>query len=186
MHPPRPPEPTLDCGPCVLRAWRRDDLDALLRHADNPNVARGLRDRFPSPYTRADGERFLASLPSLRHEWRFAIEVGGEAAGGLGFHPGEDVHRHSAEVGYWLGEAHWGRGIVPAALRAVVPLAMAQLHLLRVHAGVYSNNPTSMRALERAGFEREGVQRCAALKHGALLDVIVFARVRRSLEEPIA
>ena len=113
--------PVLACGPCVLRPWRREDLESLVRHADNPNVARGLRDRFPSPYTRADGEWFLDDVRKPRGEWRLAIEVDGAAVGGVGVRPGEDVHRISAEIGYWLGEAYWGRGIAPAMLTTVAP-----------------------------------------------------------------
>ena len=176
-------EPVLECGPCRLRPWHGDDLESLLRHADNPNVSRGLRDRFPCPYTREAGEGFLDDVRKPHADWRFAIEVDGAAVGGCGIHPGEDVHRVSAEVGYWLGEAYWGRGIVPAALRTLVPAAMDHFSLHRVAAGVYSDNPRSMRVLEKAGFEREGVQRAAVIKRGALLDLVVFSRVRRSLGE---
>ena len=176
--------PVLACGPCVLRPWRREDLDSLVRHADNPNVARGLRDRFPNPYTRADGERFLDDAQKPHGEWRLAIEVDGEAVGGVGVRPGQDVHRISAEIGYWLGEAYWGHGIAPAMLTALVPHAMQRFDLCRVSAGVYHDNPRSMRALEKAGFEREGTLRCAAIKHGRLLDLVMYSRVRRSLEDP--
>lgn len=165
-----------DCGACVLRPWRGDDLESLLAHANNAHVSRGLRDRFPFPYTRADGEAFLA-LPAGT-EWRFAIEVDGCAVGGIGVRPGEDVHRIDAEVGYWLGEALWGRGIVSAALNTLVPRAFEQLDLERVHAGVYSNNPASMRVLEKAGFAREGVMRRAVVKRGEVLDLVMYARLR--------
>ncbi len=178
-------EPVIEAGVCTLRPWRADDLDALVRHADSPDVSRCLRDRFPSPYTRADGETFLRACAEPHDDWRFAIEVAGEAVGGLGFHPGEDVHRHSAEVGYWLGTALWGRGIAVAALRAAVPAAMAHFGLYRVFAGVYSSNPTSMRVLEKVGFVREAVLRCAAVKRDELLDVAVYAVVRRSLAEAV-
>lgn len=176
-------EPTLDCGACVLRAWRADDADSLRRHADNPRVARALRDRFPNPYTAADASAFLASCALAREDWRFALTVAGAAVGGMGFRPGEDVHRHGAEVGYWLGEAYWGRGLVAAALRVAVPAAMAHFRLHRVFAGVYSSNPASMRLLERVGFRRDAVLPCAAVKHGELLDVHVYSVVRRSLDQ---
>lgn len=171
-------EPTIDCGPCILRAWRAADLDPLVRFADNPKIARGLRDRFPSPFTRADGEAWLALMATERTDWRFAVEVDGLACGGLGFHPGEDVHRIAAELGYWLGEPFWGRGILAAALRAVVPRAMERFGLERVWAGVYANNPGSMRALEKGGFAREGLQHRAVIKHGEVLDLVVYARLR--------
>lgn len=167
---------TFDGDGFRLRAWRAEDAESLARHGNNEKVSRGLRDRFPYPYSLADAERYLTIAPAL--PWVFAIEIDGAAAGGLGFHPGEDVHRVSAEVGYWLAEPYWGRGIVPAALRLVVPAAMDALELERVHAGVYSNNPSSMRVLEKAGFTREGVQRRAVIKRGEILDLVMYARLR--------
>ena len=167
---------TFDCGVCRLRAWRTDDAASLALHANNEKISRGLRDRFPFPYTLEAAESFLAM--ATQKEWIFAIDVDGAAVGGLGFHPGEDVHRIDAEIGYWLAEPYWGRGIVPAALRAVVPAAMEALGLERVHAGVFANNPASMRVLEKAGFVREGVHRRAVLKRGEVLDLVMYARLR--------
>jgi RimJ/RimL family protein N-acetyltransferase len=184
MSTPLPSEPTLDAGPCRLRPWRLEDLDALVRHADDAEVSRGLRDRFPYPYTREAGEAFLRSCLAPHDDWRLAIEIDGGAAGGLGFRPGEDVHRHGAELGYWLARAYWGRGLVEVALRCAVPVAMDQLQLLRLAAGVYANNRRSMRVLEKLGFEREGVNRRAVVKRGELLDVVVYALTRGSLTEP--
>ena len=180
---PFPPEPTLDCGSCALRPFRAGDLDALVVLADNERVSAFLRDRFPYPYTRADGERFLADTLAPRRDWRLVIEVGGAFAGSVGFRPGEDVHRHTAEVGYWRGEPYWGRGILADALRAATPGAMRTLQLHRVWAGVYSGNPASVRVLEKAGFEREGTMRCAAVKRGTVHDLHVYARVRRNLDD---
>lgn len=178
----RAPGPVLDCGCCRLRPWRSGDLDALLRHADDPQVSRGLRDRFPWPYTRAHGEAFLASCQQAEGEWRLAIEVDGEAAGGIGLHAGSAEERGNAEIGYWLGRAHWGRHIARTAVRTLVAHAFQVLPLYRIHSHVHADNPASMRVLEHAGFEREGVLRAAVQKRGALLDAVVFARVRRNLD----
>ena len=94
----------------LLRAWRQDDLDSLLRHADDPQVPRGLSDRFPHPYTRADGEAFLAGgIVDFAHPV-FAIDIAGEACGGIAARPHAGEKAHSAELGYWLGRRHWGRG----------------------------------------------------------------------------
>ena len=98
----------IDAGPCLLRPWRPSDHDALLRHADNPRVARYLRDLFPHPYTSEAARAWLSRpLHAARPPTAFAIEVGGEAAGGIGLVPGTDVERFSAEVGFWLGEEFW-------------------------------------------------------------------------------
>jgi len=178
-------QPVIDCGACVLRPWRAGDLDSLVRHANDERISRNLRDRFPYPYTRADGQAFLAHLAQPSREWRYAIDVEGEAVGGFGYRPGEDVHRFDAELGYWLGCVYWRRGIVSAAIRASVPIAMQAMPLLRVHASAYSANPASMRLLEHCGFEREGVLRAAVVKRGAVFDLMMYSVVRRSLDAPI-
>src|SRR6476619_3102352 len=94
----------------VLRAWRAADASSLAKHTNNPNVARQLRDRFPHPYTIADARQFIQAVSGARPTMLFAMVVDGEAAGGIGFYPGADVERFSAEIGYWLAEPHWGRG----------------------------------------------------------------------------
>ena len=98
---------------CVLRRWRAKDIGSLVRHANNMNVSRYLRDRFPYPYTRKDARAFLAVATGAgTDDTKLAIDVDGEAVGGIGVIVGSDVERFSAEVGYWLGEPFWGRGIV--------------------------------------------------------------------------
>lgn len=158
---------------CILRPWRVEDLDSLVRHADNPNVSAHLRDRFPSPYTRADGIAFLGG----DHPHDLAIEVDGAAVGGIGLRLGEDVHRRSAEIGYWLGEPYWGRGIVTEAVGAVTRWAIKEHGLLRVEAHVFANNPASARVLEENGYVLEGRLRRAVVKRGEILDALVYAFV---------
>ena len=101
----------LDCGKCKVRSWRPDDGASLVRHANNRKVWANLRDRFPHPYTAADARNWIEGALSKRPETGFTIDVSGEAVGGIGFELGTDVERYSAEVGYWLGEPFWGRGI---------------------------------------------------------------------------
>jgi len=175
------PLPRLDCGVALLRPWRSDDLESLVANASHADVARGLRDRFPYPYTGDDGRAWLArAMDDSDRAW--AIELEGAAIGGVSLHPGTDVHRHSAELGYWLGRRHWGRGLMSAIVAAFAPRAMSVFRLHRLYATVYANNPASMRVLEKVGFEREGVQKSAVVKRGELLDIIVYARTRDHLD----
>lgn len=160
-----------------IRAWVRDNADALAESANHPDIARFLRDRFPYPYTRNDAEAFLTQLVPTAPALFRAIEVDGWVAGGLGLHPGEDVERHSAEIGYWLTPRLWRQGIMTAVLQAYVPHAMAQFGLVRLWAKVYAPNAPSIRLLERCGFEREGILRRAVLKQGRFLDAILYARI---------
>ncbi|HEX2082681.1 MAG TPA: GNAT family N-acetyltransferase, partial [Xanthomonadaceae bacterium] len=143
----------------VLRRWRADDLDALLRHADDAEVARGLSERFPSPYTRADGEAFLAGKVVDLRAPVFAIEIAGEACGGIGLRPGEYERRIGAELGYWLGRRHWGQGIMSRIVALFAPQAMEVLRLQRLQATVLDFNVASARVLQKNGFVEEGVMR---------------------------
>jgi RimJ/RimL family protein N-acetyltransferase len=137
-----------------------------------------MRDLFPSPYTRADADRFIAMATGPSRNLLLAIEVDGRAAGGIGIHPLEDVYRGTAEIGYWLGEPFWGRGIATHAVRALVPVAFERYPVQRLQAGIFSSNPASMRVLEKCGFTKEAVHRQAITKHGFLLDEVLYVRYR--------
>ena len=105
-------------GSCTLRDWRRTDRDALCRHANNLAIARNLRDGFPHPYTAAHADWWLAMCEKRSPQTFFAIAIADEAVGGIGLTLHDDVERVAAELGYWLSEAHWGKGVVTAAVRA--------------------------------------------------------------------
>jgi RimJ/RimL family protein N-acetyltransferase len=162
---------------CLVRPWRMTDADALARHADDPEVARQLRDRFPHPYTRDHADTFLQIATGERPPGNFAIVVDGEAAGGLGFVPGSDVERYSAEIGYWLGTRYWGRGIVTEALKLVTAYAFESRNLLRMYALPFAENAASIRVLEKAGYTREGVLRSSSVKFGQPRDQVVYAAI---------
>jgi RimJ/RimL family protein N-acetyltransferase len=168
---------TLEGAHCRVRSWRLNDLDALVRHANNINVARQLRDRFPHPYTKSDGLGFIDQALTNPPHTNFAIDAGGEAIGGIGFVPGADIERFSAEIGYWLGEAFWGRGIVTEALLLVTDYAFMRVNLLRLFALPFADNVGSARVLEKAGYAREGLLRRSSVKFGHPRDQLLYARV---------
>jgi RimJ/RimL family protein N-acetyltransferase len=168
----------LACGLCIARSWRADDLDALVRHADNPAIAQNMRDRFPSPYTRADGEAFLAMAAQSQPETFFAIETDGKAVGGIGLHLGQDIERVSAEVGYWLGESVWGRGLATAALVGLSQNGFTAFGLTRIFALPFAENLASRRVLEKAGFTLEAVLRRSAIKQGRIRDQALYVLVQ--------
>ena len=133
--------------------------------------------------TPPDGERFLAGeVVDLSHPV-FAIEVDGRACGGIGARPGQGDRRHSAEMGYWLGHALWGRGLMTQAVALYAPWLMRELALYRLQATVLDSNPASARVLQKNGFEEEGAQRCAVVKFGEVHDLRVFAKVRRNMTD---
>ena len=163
---------------CTVRPWGAGDGEALVRHADNAAVARHLRDRFPHPYTMADARAFLSSLRADEQGTRnLAIDVEGEAVGGIGFSRGDDIERYSAEIGYWLGERYWSRGIATEALLLVTEGLFERGNLLRLFAVPFADNTASVRVLEKAGYTREALLRWSAVKHGAPRDQLLYARV---------
>jgi RimJ/RimL family protein N-acetyltransferase len=161
-----------------IRSFEPRDEPALPRLADNRNVWLGLRDRFPHPYTAADATAWLAAVRQQRPETHFAIASAEELAGGIGLELQADVHRLCAELGYWLGEPFWSRGIATRAVRAMTGWGFARLPIVRIHARVYSSNPGSARVLEKCGYILEGRFRQAIFKDGQLLDELIYARLK--------
>jgi ribosomal-protein-alanine N-acetyltransferase len=163
---------------CTLRPYRPDDEPALVRHATNRNVSRNMRDRFPYPYTTDDARAWIARVSGQSPVAQFAIVVDGQPAGGIGVEAGTDVFRRSAEIGYWLGEPYWGRGLATEALRAVTEYAFQTFDICRLEAGVFEWNPASARVLEKAGYTLEGRARLAVTKDGRTGDRLQYAVVR--------
>jgi RimJ/RimL family protein N-acetyltransferase len=160
---------------CALRPWRVSDIPAVVAHANNSKIGRNLRDGFPHPYTPDDARAFIEHARSLVPPTRFAIAVQGEAVGSIGFTLHPNVERVSAEMGYWLGEAFWGRGIMTDAVRALTRYAIAAHGLTRVYAVPFEWNPASARVLEKAGFVCECRMRRSVIKEGQILDSFLYA-----------
>jgi RimJ/RimL family protein N-acetyltransferase len=137
-----------------------------------------LRDRFPHPYTERDARAFLRRVKHAEHETLFAITVDGEAVGSIGFMLQPDVERVSAEIGYWIGEAFWGRGIATDALMAVTLYAFEHHELTRLFAVPFATNTASCRVLEKAGYVLEGHLTRSAIKDGIIQDQLQYARGR--------
>jgi RimJ/RimL family protein N-acetyltransferase len=169
----------LDAGPCVVRDWVPSDKPSLVRAANNRNVWRNLSHRFPHPYSEADADYWFRAIADAGEPTHWAIEVDGEAVGGIGVELGEGVYARTGLFGYWLAEPCWGRGIMTAAARACADHVLASLPaVVRLEARVFEWNPASMRVLERSGFEREAVLRRSVFKDGRLIDEVLYARLR--------
>jgi ribosomal-protein-alanine N-acetyltransferase len=168
----------LDLGDLRVRNWRKEDLDALLRYANNSKIASNLRDQFPHPYTRRDAIDYLNYARAMDVPTSLAIEHAGEAIGGIGFKVGVDIARLSVEMGYWLGEPFWCRGLATRAVTAASDWAFEGYGVVRIFATTFVPNLASMRVLEKAGFEREGILRRGAVKNGVILDLAMYAKVR--------
>jgi RimJ/RimL family protein N-acetyltransferase len=164
---------------CRVRSWRESDAPSIATHANNRRVWINLRDRFPHPYALADAQAFIRDAHARTPETRFAIAVEAEAVGGIGYMLHDDVERVSAEIGYWLGEAYWGRGIMTEAVAAVTAHAIRAHDLTRVFAVPFEWNAASFRVLEKAGYVCEGRMSRSAIKDGQVVDQLLYAFVTR-------
>lgn len=164
---------------CVLRPWAPGDKASLIANANNRNVWRNLTELFPHPYTEADADAWLriASGPDLGI--KLAIELDGVAVGGVGARADTGVFARTAQIGYWLGEPHWGQGIVTAAGRALLDYLKQDARFVRLEARVFEWNPASMRVLEKLGFERVAVLRKSVTKDGQLIDSVLYSYVMK-------
>lgn len=161
----------------IIRPLVTDDAPSIARHANNRAVWLNMRDLLPHPYTLADAEEFLAHATRCHPPTSFAIEVDGAAAGVIGVRLKTDVDRTGAEMGYWLGEQFWGRGIMSEVIPAFTRWALAEFQLTRLEALVFEWNPASAKVLERAGYQLEGILRKSAIKDARLIDRMMYAFV---------
>ncbi|MBB3057151.1 GNAT family N-acetyltransferase [Mucilaginibacter gotjawali] len=163
-----------------LRDWKTDDVEPLQKHADNPNIYSYLLDRFPHPYTMEAAKSWVSMMLNQNPQVNFVIDVDGHLAGVIGLEIREDVYRKTALLGYWISETLWGKGIMPLAIKLITTYAFENLGLIRIQAGVLSNNPRSMRALQKAGFTKEGVLKNNIIKNGIILDEHIFAALKNN------
>lgn len=163
----------------TLRPWHENDLENLVKYANNPNIAKNMTDGFPFPYTIEKAKSFIAMANQSVPVRIFAIDLQGEAIGGIGIHPLSDIYRQNAELGYWLAEPFWGQGIISEAIRQVLTRAFKNKELHRVFARPFGSNTASQKVLEKNGFVLEGRFDKVLIKNNELQDELVYA-VRRS------
>lgn len=164
-----------------LRAWRETDLESLVQYANNPNIAENLTNAFPHPYTNENGEAFIKYASSANPLHIFAIEVGGEAVGGIGIHPQSDIMCKNAELGYWLAEPFWGNGIISKAIAQMVQYGFTTFDIVRIYARPFGTNIASQKVLEKNGFVLEAHIHENIFKNGVFQDELIYA-VRKPQE----
>jgi len=161
---------------CILRNFKDEDVDSIFKYANNRKIWLNLRDGFPHPYTMADAELFLSNVRAKNPETAFAITSGDDVIGSIGLNIGKDVHRRTAELGYWLAEPFWNRGIVTEAVQIIVAYGFKNFDLVRIFAEPYASNTASAKILEKCGFEFEGCLKSSVLKDGKILDQLLYAK----------
>lgn len=167
----------MDLGDMVLRPWQSGDEDSLVKYGNNRLVWQNVRDRFPHPYTLKEAQVWVRVAHKDPNSLNLAIEVEGTAIGAIGVIFKADVYRRTAEIGYWLGEEYWNRGITSRAVTALSDYVFANYDVCRMYAGIFDYNTASGRVLEKAGYTLEARLRKNVTKDGRTVDELVYARV---------
>lgn len=167
----------LDLGDFEIRSYRVYDKFAMIKHANNEKVSMNLLDSFPFPYNELEADMWLSYVTNQNPELNFAIATKDELIGAIGLKEQDDVYRYSFELGYWLGESHWGKGIMTRAIKAFTEYAFDNYKAIRLFAGVFEYNSASGRVLEKAGYKLEGRLRKAIVKKGKAYDQIIYSTI---------
>jgi RimJ/RimL family protein N-acetyltransferase len=162
----------------TLRELTEDDIPLLAEYANNVNVSKNLRDAFPYPYSIQDATDFIAMVNKQNPKTFFAITYQGHYVGNISLLPGTDIYRKSAEIGYFIGEPFWNKGITTKAVSLIVEFGFTTLDIVRIHTGVFEHNRASQRVLEKCGFTKEGTFKLSLCKNGIMSDEIRYAIVK--------
>jgi ribosomal-protein-alanine N-acetyltransferase len=149
----------------TLRPWHLDDVTDLVAIANNKNIAQFMADVFPHPYTIENGKTFIT----------FANTVDGKPSGSIGLHLQTDILRKNAEIGYWLGEQHWGKGIITQTIPQIIDYGFKNMDIVRIFARIFGTNKASQKVVEKCGFKLEGKYDKTLYKNGEYLDELIYA-----------
>ena len=163
-----------------LHNWKMEYAPDLKAAINNKKVLDNLRDGIPYPYTEEDAKEFISATRAAKKDsqYAFAIAYKGRVIGSIGAFRKENVHRLTAELGYYIAEPYWGKGIMTEAVRQMCVYVFENTDIIRIFAEPYERNGASCRVLEKAGFQFEGVLRQNALKNGQSLDMRMYAMLK--------
>jgi len=165
-------------GQVGLRPPDKEDKIILSVLANNKNIFDNLRDYFSFPYTESDAEEFIQSIQEENPRATFAIEYEGQFCGICGLMLQTDVYRKTAEIGYWIGEPFWNKGIATIAVKLLTSYGFDHLDLVRIHTGVYEYNRASMKVLEKCDYENDGIFKKSIIKNGSIWNEHRYSKVR--------
>jgi ribosomal-protein-alanine N-acetyltransferase len=162
----------------VLRPWQKQDAQELAAVANNKNIWNNLRDALPSPYTVMDALQWIAQVNDKSPVVNFAIVYNGQVAGSIGCVPKTDVARKTVEIGYFVGEHYWGKGIATEAVRLLVDFIETRMDVIRIYANVFAQNTASMKVLQKNSFHLEAIHRKAVIKNNEVMDEYIWVKHR--------
>ena len=168
----------------ILREWKNEDAEELTKVADNPQIARNLRNSFPNPYSIDDAKWYVNDCISKEGSTQItrAIEVDGKVVGSIGIFMKDDVYEKSGELGYWLSEDYWHQGITSQAARMICQEAFARFDIIRIFAEPFDYNVGSRGVLEKAGFTYEGTMRNGVYKNGKVYSYCMYSLLREEID----
>ena len=169
---------TIKLSKSVIRNFKMSDKKSIAKHANNRKIWLNVRNAFPHPYTVTNAEQWISSILEQKVKTKFAIAVDGKAIGGIGVEMKGDVYSQTMEFGYWIGEEYWNRGIITEAIQAVSDYVFEKFDIIRLEAHVYHWNISSMRVLEKVGFEKEAILKKRIFKDGKYVDEHIYIKFK--------
>ena len=165
---------------CRIRKWELSDAKDLAAALSNKKVQDNLRDGLPYPYTEQDGKEFISAMLSADESetFAFAITVDNMVIGSIGIFRQGNIHRQTAELGYYIAEEYWGKGIMTEAVKQICEYVFAKSDIIRIYAEPFANNIASCRVLEKVGFQYEGTLRSNAVKNGKVIDMKMYSLIK--------
>ena len=169
---------------CRIRKWKLSDAKDLAAALSNKKVQDNLRDGLPYPYTEQDGKEFISAMLSAdeNETFAFAIIVDDMVIGSIGIFRQDNIHRQTAELGYYIAEEYWGKGIMAEAVKQICEYVFGNSDIIRIYAEPFAYNIASCRVLEKAGFQYEGTLRSNAVKNGKVIDMKMYSLLKEEIK----
>lgn len=163
-----------------IRKWEITDAEDIAASLSNKKILDNLRDGLPYPYTEQDARKFISSMLAADENdtFAYAITVDGNVIGSIGAFRQGNIHRQTAELGYYIAEEYWGKGIMTEAVKLLCEYIFSHTDIIRIYAEPFAHNIGSQRVLEKAGFQYEGTLRANAVKNGEVMDMKMYAKVK--------
>ena len=170
---------------CRIRKWELSDAKDLAAALSNKKVQDNLRDGLPYPYTEQDGKEFISAMLSAdeNETFAFAIMVDDKVVGSIGIFRQGNIHSQTAELGYYIAEEYWGKGIMTEAVKQICAYVFAKSNIIRIYAEPFAYNIASCRVLEKVGFQYEGTLRSNAVKNGRVIDMEMYSLLKAEIKE---
>lgn len=165
-----------------LRRWNLDDVSALAALLNNKNILNNLRDGIPYPYSEHDAKEFITEMQNADHNktFAFAIVANDKLAGSIAAFRQNNIHFRTAELGYYIGQSYWGKGIASSAVRQICGFLFETTDLLRIFAEPFADNAASCRVLEKNGFQYEGTLKSNGVKNETVVDMKMYALIKKN------